>query len=206
MHDNRQYAPACERNKTPILEVLKRVLPTSGTVLEIASGTGEHAIFVAGQLPGIKWQPSDINPDAIASITSWIEHEQLTNIYPPISLNIENYLIEEKPSLNNITAMVCINMIHISPWSACVQLMKVANRILSEGGILYLYGPYKRNNEHTARSNESFDQSLRRQNAAWGVRNLEDVILLANGENLQLEEIVEMPANNLSVVLKKMNK
>ncbi|HEY9706086.1 MAG TPA: DUF938 domain-containing protein [Allocoleopsis sp.] len=203
MTDRRKYAPACERNKTPILEVLKRVLPNSGTILEIASGTGQHAVFFASQLPGIKWQPSDINHEAIASINSWIEHEQLTNIYPPISLNIENYLTEEKPALNNIVAMVCINMIHISPWTACVQLMKVANKILSEGGILYLYGPYKRNNEHTAPSNESFDQSLRMQNAEWGVRNLEDVILVAKGENMLLEEIVEMPANNLSVVFKK---
>jgi hypothetical protein len=204
--DARQYAPATQRNREFILEVLLQVLPTSGTILEVASGTGEHAVFFAPRLSPRQWLPSDQNPQLLASIHAWTEQCPADNLYPPIELDasVPIWAVEKDTSLDSsIVAIVNINMIHISPWSTCLGLMAGAGRILPAGGILYLYGPYKQNGEHTAPSNAAFDQSLKAQNPEWGVRNLEDVIAAANAEGLQLQATYQMPANNLSVVFQR---
>ena len=197
--DDRRIAPAAERNKGPILEVLRRVLPQQGLVLEIASGTGQHAAHCAAHLPGLVWQPSDRDTGAHASITAWAAHGGLSNVRPPLTLDVT----QEPWPLERANAIVCINMIHISPWDASIGLMRGAERLLPPGGVLYLYGPYKRGGAHTAPSNAAFDESLRQQNPAWGVRNLEDVAALASRHGFDLEEVVEMPANNLSVILRR---
>ncbi|BAB72343.1 class I SAM-dependent methyltransferase [Anabaena sp. FACHB-709] len=205
--DPRKYAPATQRNREPILEVLLQVLPASGTILEIASGTGEHAIFFAPRLKPRKWLPSDPNPELRASITAWIAQFPSDNLYPPVELDASQpiWSVERDAILQDapIAAIVNINMIHISPWSACLGLLAGAGRILPPGGILYLYGPYKQGGEHTAPSNAAFDESLRSQNPEWGVRNLEDVIAAAKQQNLQLHKTYQMPANNLSVVFQR---
>lgn len=213
--DARQYAPATQRNQAPILEVLLQVLPPTGTVLEISSGTGEHAIFFASRLAPRKWIPSDPNPVARSSIAAWQKHYPTENLYSPIGLDVrETVWSVEQPELlqgtnwqqdlqqNPIKAIVNINMIHIAPWSACLGLMAGAQRILPSGGILYLYGPFKQGGEHTAVSNVAFDQSLQMQNPEWGVRSLEDVIDAAQAQNLSLVTTIAMPANNLSVVFR----
>ncbi|MBG1271872.1 DUF938 domain-containing protein [Nostoc sp. WHI] len=204
--DARQYAPATQRNSEPIIEVLLQVLPESGTILEIASGTGEHAVFFAPKLSPRLWLPTDANPQLRASISAWAEHFGCSNLYPPLELDVRELVwpVENRTFdwLNQepIVAIVNINMIHISPWSACLGLMAGAGRILPAGGILYLYGPFKQGGEHTAESNAAFDKSLRAQNPEWGVRNLDDVVAVASAQNLSLKQIYQMPANNLSVV------
>ncbi|CCQ55447.1 MULTISPECIES: DUF938 domain-containing protein [Crocosphaera] len=203
MDSLKQYAPATQRNREPILEVLLRVLPKSGNILEIASGTGEHSLFFAPAFSPRQWIPSDPNPMARDSIEAWRKDSFVDNIQPNLNINAASlsWGIEEQEL--NITTIVNINMIHISPWAACLGLMEGAKRILPSGGILYLYGPYKQGGKHTAVSNESFDQSLRSQNPEWGVRNLEDVIKVAEEKGLIFQEKVEMPANNLSVIFQK---
>jgi hypothetical protein len=210
--DARQYAPATQRNQEPILEVLQRVLPKRGTVLEVSSGTGEHAIFFAPRLLPYRWLPSDPNPLARDSITAWRSHFPSENLLPPIALDARDpwWLVEQpeaqvKLDLTQypIGAIVNINMIHIAPWSACIGLMAGAGRILPPQGILYLYGPFKQKGQHIAMSNAEFDRNLQIQNPEWGVRDLEEVITVAGTESLTLLEIVPMPANNLSVVFQK---
>ncbi len=215
MDNARQYAPATQRNREPILAVLQQVLPPTGVVLEIASGTGEHAIFFAPQLSPRRWLPSDPNPIARESIRAWQQQQPTENLYPPIALNAADpawaaettTLLDTVQAANGdratITAIVNINMIHISPWSACMGLMTGAGRILPPGGVLYLYGPYKQAGQHTAPSNAQFDESLRSQNPEWGVRDLEAVIDVAATQGLQWQQTIAMPANNLSVVFHK---
>lgn len=210
--DARQYAPATQRNREPILEVLLQVLPPTGTVLEVSSGTGEHAVFLASRLIRHKWIPSDPNPLARASITAWRERYPGDNLYPPIALDVCDpvWAIEqdELPEVLQgtglksapIVAIVNINMIHIAPWSACLGLMAGAGRILPPGGILYLYGPFQQGGRHTAASNAAFDQSLQAQNPEWGVRDLDDVVAVAREQHLSLVQTYAMPANNLSVI------
>jgi hypothetical protein len=186
--------------------VLLQVLPASGTILEIASGTGEHAIFFAPRLSPRQWLPSDPNPELRASIAAWTAQFPSDNLSPPLELDASQsvWSVEKDADLlSPIVAIVNINMIHISPWSACLGLMAGAGRILPPGGILYLYGPYKQGGEHTAPSNVAFDDSLRSQNPEWGVRNLEDVVAAAKEQNLHLQKIYQMPANNLSVVFQR---
>ena len=199
----RRYAPATQRNRQPILEVLQQHLPSRGNILEIASGTGEHAVFFASQLPDFQWYPSDRDPELLASIKAWSAECPTNNLHPPLEIDAfsDRWSIENTDI--NIDAIVNINMIHISPFSACKGLMAGAGRILPSNGILYLYGPYKREGKHTAPSNEAFDKSLRERNPQWGVRNLEDVVEIAEANNLKLQEIVTMPANNLSVIFRK---
>lgn len=216
-NDVRQHAPATERNREPILEVLLRSLPPSGTILEVASGTGEHAIFFAPRLNPRKWLPSDPNPLARSSIAAWRQHFPADNLYPPLDLDVhasvwpvEKDVLPEwlnRSDLNTspLVAIVSINMIHIAPWSACLGLMAGAGRLLPPGGILYLYGPFKQNGKHTASSNLAFDESLRAQNSNWGVRDLEDVVAAANTQHLTMLETCQMPANNLSVVFQRLN-
>ncbi|WP_088242920.1 DUF938 domain-containing protein [Calothrix rhizosoleniae] len=206
--DARRYAPATQRNREPILEILQQVLPPQGTVLEISSGTGEHAVFFAPRLTPRIWLPSEPEPRSRASVVAWLEHSPADNLHLPLDIDVrgtvwaveENIPLESIPPIN---AIVNINMIHIAPWSACLGLMAGANRLLPSGGIMYLYGPYKRGGEHTAPSNEAFDDSLRAQNPEWGVRNLEDVVAAANDQNLTLLNTYQMPANNLSLVFQR---
>ncbi len=202
MTDNRQYAPATQRNREAILEVLLQVLPPEGNVLEISSGTGEHSIFFAPALQPRKWIPSDPNPLAIASITDWQKYSPVPNLAKPITIDVTVSDWSSNHDLQNqdIRAIVNINMIHISPWAACLGLMAGAKNLLPVGGILYLYGPFKQNGQHTAPSNAEFDASLRSQNPEWGVRELDEVIAVAEQEKIILQKIVPMPANNLSVV------
>lgn len=195
----RRFSPSTARNRDPILAVLRRVLPATGFVLEIASGTGEHAVHFASNLPALTWQPSDPDPDARASIEAWRASTALPNLRPPLALDVT----ADPWPVTRADAIVCINMIHISPWAATVALMAGAVRLLPPGGVLFLYGPYRRDGRHTAPSNEAFDQDLRRRNPAWGVRELGEVGALARRGKLDPAEIVEMPANNLSVVFRR---
>jgi SAM-dependent methyltransferase len=195
----RQHAPAAERNREPILAVLERVLPATGTVLEIASGTGQHAIHFAAALPQLTWQPSDPGEDARASIAAWTAHSGLANVRAPLALDVR----DASWGLDAADAIVCINMIHISPWESARALIGGAERLLKAGGVLFLYGPYRRGGAHTAPSNAAFDAQLRSRDPAWGVRDMEDVVALADAAGFDLDETVEMPANNFSLVFRK---
>ena len=188
---------ATQRNREPILEVLRRVLPAGGTVLEVASGTGEHAAFFARALPALRWQPSDVDPAARASIMAWCAG--VPNVNEPVALDATG----DPWPVTHADAVVCINMVHIAPWAACEGLMRGAGRVLAPGGILYLYGPYRLGGAHTAPSNAAFDEGLRRQDPTWGVRDLETVVACAAARGLVVAERVAMPANNLSVVFRR---
>jgi SAM-dependent methyltransferase len=193
----RRHSPSAARNRGPILDVLRRVLPAEGLVLEIASGTGEHVIHFAQHLPGLVWQPSDADADSMASIEAWRAAARLANVRPALALDV---LAEPWP-VQQADAIVCINMIHISPWTATEALLRGAARTLRPGGVLYLYGPYRRRGRPTAPSNEAFDADLRRRDPEWGLRELEAVADAAARRGLRLRETVDMPANNLSVVI-----
>jgi len=195
--DARLHAPATQRNRVPILDVLSRVLPTSGTVLEIASGTGEHAAWFAHQLRPLVWQPSDPDPVMRRSIESY--RQAVARLPAPLDLDATRL----PWPVEAVRAVVCINMIHIAPWAAAEGLMKGAGLVLPAKGVLYLYGPFRRGGAHTAPSNAAFDQGLRAENPAWGVRDLEAVTALAEANGLAFSETVEMPSNNLSVVFEK---
>jgi Protein of unknown function (DUF938) len=209
--DTRQFAPATERNREPILAVLQQVLPASGLVLEVASGTGEHASFFAPQLAPRYWLPSDANADALASIQAWQQLTSSSYLLSPIALEVSQSdwpqtVRESKTFLSvdaPLAAIVNINMIHISPWSATLGLMAGAGTLLPPGGILYLYGPYRQKGQPTAPSNEAFDETLKAHNPNWGVRLLEDVIAAADRHGLNWQKAIAMPANNLSVIFRK---
>jgi SAM-dependent methyltransferase len=197
--DPRLYHAHVARNRAPILDVLKRVLPPSGLVVEIASGSGEHAAFFAQALPGISWRPTDVDATTLASSAAHRAAAGLPNLLPPMRLDTT----AEQWPVAQADAIVCNNMIHISPWAVTEGLMCGARRILRGGGILFLYGPYKIDGRHTAPSNEEFDASLRARNVEWGIRDLGDVTGLAGRRGFALVETVPMPANNLSVVLRR---
>jgi SAM-dependent methyltransferase len=199
MTDTRRHAPATERNREPILQILRNILPAKGTVLEIASGTGEHAIHFARALPDLVWRPSDPDPTALASIRAWAETAKLGNLRPPLLLNAA---APEWP-ITAADAILCINMVHISPWDATVGLMAGAARLLAPGAPLFLYGPYRRAGVPTAPSNEAFDAGLKARDPRWGLRDLEAIVALAAGQGLVLDSVVDMPANNLSAVLRR---
>lgn len=192
-----RHAPAAARNRDPILAVLRTVLPVSGLVLEVASGTGEHVRHFAEALPELGWQPSDPDPGARASIAAWCDG--LPNVRPPLVLDAG---AAEWP-IAHADAILCLNMVHISPWSATEGLFAGAACVLPSGGPLYLYGPYRRTDVPTAPSNEAFDASLKARNPDWGLRTLEEVTALAGRNGLALERIAEMPANNLSLVFRR---
>lgn len=200
--DARQYAPATQRNREPILKILSEVLPTKCNVLEIASGTGEHAIFFASRL-SCRWIPSDANSQAEKSIVAWKNICPVDNLELPLLIDVAQSNWQQQVKNYQINAIVNINMIHIAPWQACLGLMEGAGQILPNNGILYLYGPYKRNGKHTAPSNASFDHSLRDRNPQWGVRDLEAVVETAAAHKLKLQQIIEMPANNLSIIFSR---
>lgn len=193
---DKRHAPAALRNGDAILAVLRELLPPSGLVLEVASGSGEHAVAFARALPGLAWQPSDPDEVALASIAAWREDAALANLRPPILLDTT----AEKWPVTGADAILCINMAHISPWAATVGLFTQGARLLQKGAPLILYGPYFRKDHPTAPSNLAFDESLRSRNAEWGVRWLEAVTELAGGQGFALEAVHEMPANNLTLV------
>ena len=201
--DARQYASATQRNRQPILEVLLKILPAQGNILEIASGTGEHGIFFAPRLTPHQWIPSEPNPLLRASIAAWQDKFPAENLHSPLDIDARNERWSIEDLETKIDAIVNINMIHISPWNACLGLMLGADRVLSSGGILYLYGPFKRNGKHTAPSNQAFDRSLKASNPEWGVRDLTEVTKVAENHSLELKEIISMPANNFSVIWRK---
>ena len=191
--------PATARNRDPILAVLRDVLPAHGDVLEIASGSGEHIVHFAAALPGLRFFPTDVDPEALASIDAWREHENLTNVMPATALDVR----DATWPIERVDAILCSNMIHISPWEATLGLLDGAARIVSAGGLLVLYGPFMRDGKHTAESNAVFDASLRSRDPAWGVRDLRDVQMQAEQRAFALEKTVQMPANNLTVIFRR---
>lgn len=197
--DHRRHAPAAERNRDPILAVLRRHLPAEGLVLELASGTGQHAVHFAAALPGLVFQPSDPDPSARASIDAWAAASGLPNLRPALDLDAGT---GPWPTLS-AAAVLCINMIHISPWTATLGLLAGAARVLPPGGALLLYGPYRQDDVETAPSNEEFDRNLRLRNPAWGLRRLEDVTEEAAKQRFRRAEVVDMPANNLCLVFRR---
>jgi SAM-dependent methyltransferase len=188
--------PAPERNKEPILDVLRRVLPKAGRVLEIASGSGQHVMHFARHLPQLEFQPSDIDDDNLASIRAWRSDEKLANVLEPVRLDV---LAPAWP-IGPCDAVFNANMIHIAPWACAEGLFAGLGRHLQPGGVLVLYGPFRIGGEHTAPSNEAFDADLRERDPAWGVRDLEAVEALARQQGLVLRERVPVPANNQSLV------
>jgi SAM-dependent methyltransferase len=197
--DPRIYYPHVVRNRDPILDVLRRVLPVEGLVLEIASGSGEHASYFAERLPSLSWQPTDSNPQAIASIAAHRTAANAANLLPPLHLDVTS----AQWPIEHADVVMCNNMIHISPWAATEGLIAGAARALPAGGMLFLYGPYKIDGRHTAPSNHDFDIDLKRRNPAWGIRDFADVEDLARCHGFDLAETVPMPANNLSVVFRR---
>jgi SAM-dependent methyltransferase len=192
-------SPAVARNRDPILAVLRRYLPDRGMVLEIAAGTGEHAAHFAPQFPHLTWQPTDLDPDALASIEAHRTAASAPNLRAPIVLDVTAL----RWPVERADAILSINMIHISPWAAAQGLMAGAARLLPVGGVLYLYGPFKENGVHTAPSNAAFDASLRARDPAWGVRDTGEVRTLADSHGFDFIERVAMPANNLSLVFRR---
>ncbi|MBC6980932.1 DUF938 domain-containing protein [Caulobacter sp. 17J80-11] len=193
-------SPAALRNREPILEVLRAALPASGLVLHVAEGTGEHAAWFAAGLPDLTFQPTDPDPTARASIEAWREASGLPNLLAPLPLDA---VAPQTWPVSRADAVVCINMVHISPWAATEGLMAGAGRVLPAGGLLYLYGPYLEAEVETAPSNLAFDQSLKSRDPAWGLRDLAEVKALAASHGLAFTRRVEMPANNLSVLFRK---
>ena len=193
------FAPAAERNREPILEVLRRVLPATGTVLEIASGSGQHAVFFSERLPQLRWQPSDPAADALRSIQAWVSEEARENLLAPIALDVRS----EPWPIARADAMLCINMIHISPWEASEALFEGAQRLLSADAPLITYGPYRVHGRHVAPSNAAFDESLRSRDPRWGVRDIDELSALATRTGFSLDESVLMPANNLTLVWRR---
>ena len=190
---------AAERNKAPILGVLARVLPKRGLVLEIASGTGQHVMHFARALPGLTWQPSDPDAELRESIALRAAEERLANVNPPIDLDV----IRHPWPLQAADAVLCINLIHVAPWSATLAMFEGAKALLRKQYVLYLYGPYRRFGRHTSVSNEQFDADLRAHNPEWGLRDLEVVSEVAARAGFTLAEIADMPANNFSLVFRR---
>jgi hypothetical protein len=194
----KQEAPAAARNREPIREVLARWLPASGTVLEIASGSGQHAVHMARAFPGLVWQPSDPAPAALASIAAWRDEVQLPNLRAPIELDVTAGT--PWPAADVI---VCINMLHIAPWEAAIGLFEGAAKVLPSGGLLYTYGPYRFSGRLAPQSNIDFDRSLRTRDSRWGVRDVVDLRTLGEPLGLTLVDTVEMPANNHSLIFRR---
>ena len=197
--DARRFAPAVARNKAAITEALARHLPATGLVLEIASGSGEHALHFAAHFPALSFQPTDPDAAALASIAAWRAEAQLANLLPPLALDV----MADAWPVPKADAVLCINMIHIAPWEATVALMRGAARVLPCDGLLFLYGPFKRGGTHTVPSNAEFDSSLRTQDAQWGVRDLEAVAEIASAVGFAAPVVEAMPANNLSVIFRR---
>jgi SAM-dependent methyltransferase len=204
LEDRRLCAPAAARNRDAILDILRGVLPAKGTVLEIASGSGEHVVHFAHALPALSFQPSDPSPDALASIKAWVAQSGAANILPPLQIDAAaadwpaSLAQEHAPD-----AILCINMIHIAPWSAAQGLVRHAGALLRPGAPLILYGPFRRAGHPLEPGNAAFDASLRERDPAWGLRELAAVAALAAEAGFGAPEVIEMPANNLSVVFRR---
>ena len=196
------FSPAADRNKQPILQALRQLLPERGSALEIASGTGQHAAWFAAGLPHWTWQPTDAQPASLPGIAGRIAQEALTNVRAPLLLDVmaERWL----PDAEQFNLIFCTNMLHIAPWATCAALMHGSARHLAAGGVLVTYGPYLEDGVPASAGNQEFDQSLRQQNPAWGLRRREDVELAAGRAGLQLSERVAMPANNLLLVWRRL--
>jgi SAM-dependent methyltransferase len=197
--DAAKSAPAAGRNREPILGVLRDVLPRPGFVLEIASGTGEHAVWYSTALPDLTWQPTDRDPDALSSIAAWRATAGLANLLPPLVLDAASDIWP----VTRADAVVSINMIHIAPWSAAQGLVAGAARVLSADGLLFLYGPFRENGAHTSPGNAAFDADLRARDPSWGIRDLDEVAALAERFGFKAPERIAMPANNLSLVFRR---
>jgi len=197
--DQRLSSPAARRNREPILATLAPLLSEARTVLELASGTGEHAVHFAAALPDVRWQPSDPGESARASIAAWRAESGLDNLAEPLALDVER-----RPwAVDGFDALVAINLLHIAPWSVTEALLGEAGDRLPAGAPVFLYGPFLRDGVPTAPSNEAFDAELRRRDPRWGLRSLAAVSTLARARGLHLEQVVEMPANNVGVVLRR---
>ncbi|HEY0134268.1 MAG TPA: DUF938 domain-containing protein [Nannocystis sp.] len=196
---DRRTSPAARRNLGAITEVLAEVLPPRGLVLEIASGSGEHAVGLAAKFPGVTWQPSDADPEALASIDAWAA-EGPSNVRAAVELDARRW----PWPVREAEAIVCINMIHIAPWAACLGLMRGAGALLAAGSPLFIYGAMKIGGEFTAPSNADFDASLRARDPAWGVRDLEAVAAAGRDHGLELEKTLAMPANNFSLIFRRL--
>jgi len=206
--DGRLDAPAFHRNHQAIWTVLQQFLSgKSGDVVEAGSGTGQHVVDFARHLPDVTWWPSDLNEQHLKSISAWRAHAGLANIRPPLRIDLSDpeWCVElhNGSGPTNLLAVFCANVIHIAPSRVAEGLFAGAGRYLRTEGRLFLYGPFKRGGKHTAPSNAAFDQSLRDQNAEWGVRDIDDLQKLAASAGLELVEIVEMPANNLTLVFER---
>jgi SAM-dependent methyltransferase len=199
----RPSAPAALRNREPIAQVLREWLPDRGLVLEIASGTGEHAVYFAEAFPNLIWQPSDIHDDALASIEGWRRASELSNLRAPLTIDASS----PNWPIDRTDALLSINMVHISPWASALGLLDGAARVLPPGGPLILYGPWLKDDIVTAPSNLDFDSDLKRRNPDWGLRRVEDFAAAAELRGLSLDQTRTMPANNLMLLLypKRMN-
>ena len=195
----KRFAPAAERNRDAIAAVLQRVLPARGRVLEVASGSGQHASYFGGLFPHLEWQPSDADPSALASIAAWSQEAGLDNVAPPLSLDVTR----APWPVDRADAILNCNMVHIAPWRACQGLMAGAGRLLPPGGVLLLYGPFFIQGRDTAPSNIAFDRSLRARDPEWGVRQLHEVEAEAGAHGLVREDVHDMPANNVAVVFRR---
>ncbi len=199
----KQFSPSAARNAAPILAALRPRLPASGRALEVASGTGQHIVAFAGAFPGLDWTPSDPDPAARASIAAHVAEAGLANLHPPLDLDVTDPAWPEAVEAG-LEVMVAVNLLHISPWTATLGLLSGAGRLLApDGRRLFIYGPFSRGGDYLSESNVRFDASLRYRDPAWGVRDVDDVAGAARGEGLDLAEVVEMPTNNLMLMLKR---
>ncbi|UOR09936.1 class I SAM-dependent methyltransferase [Qipengyuania flava] len=195
----KRHAPATARNSEPLAEVLAEELPDRGLVLEVASGSGEHAVFLARQFPALEWQPSDVDLEALASVDAWAAEAAVANLRPAIALDAA----QANWPIAAADAVLCVNMVHISPWSAAVGLFTGAGWILTSGAPLMLYGPFIEPGRETAPSNLAFDQSLKQRNSEWGLRSTADLDALAADHGLRRTARHAMPANNLVLVYRR---
>ena len=204
--DRRRSAPSTARNRDVILDVLRDHISVSGTILELGSGSGEHAAYMAPHFPKHDWQPSDFDEDNHASIEAWRESGEASNILPAILLDImqPRWPVEMIRPSKPVTAVLAINIIHISPWAVTEALINGADRVLKSGGTLYFYGPYRVGGEHTSESNVQFDGWLKARDESWGVRNMEDVTEIARSFGFSAPDVTPMPSNNFSLVFKKL--
>ena len=194
-----RHAPATLRNRDAIVEVLRAILPDRGTILEIASGTGEHIVYFGRTFPCLTFQPSDPDPACCQSIAAWTRREAVANVLPPLQLDAQAAQWDiAKPA-----AILCINMVHISPWESSIGLFEKAGKLLDTGAPLFLYGPYLRDGVETAPGNLAFERSLKSRNLRWGLRDVADMDALAAKNGFSRESLIEMPANNISLIYRK---
>ncbi len=205
MTDDRIFAPATARNRDPILEQLKILLPEKAAVLEIASGTGEHGAYFSEHLPNIIWQPTNYDQQHLKSTAAWQRHTARTNYLPVLELDAtsEVWPMETSQNALNFNAIFNANMIHISPWQVTEGLFKGAARVLPASGMLILYGPYKVDGKHTSQSNVEFEEWLKAQDSSFGVRDIDDVTQEAKKNGLMHRKSISMPANNFIQLFEK---